>query len=205
MIKSLRGILLESDYSQVEIDVCGVGYGVGISASTAVALPPVGEEVRLYTYLQVRDDAMQLYGFATKEERSVFERLIGVSGIGPKMALSVLSTFKPEELTQVIMNEDDKRMSSVPGVGKKTAQRIILELKGAFEKDPLFRQLVVGESLEGSEPAMEIHGGMQAATDALLSMGFTPQECELALKGYDGNVDDLSRVISYALKRLGSA
>lgn len=205
MIRLLRGILLDANLTEAEIDVQGVGYGVGISSTTAQQLPDIGQEVKLYTYLQVRDDAMLLFGFATKEERSVFERLITVSGIGPKLALAILSTFQPEELTHVIMTEDDKKMTKVPGVGKKTAQRIILELKGAFEKDPLFHQLVVGEFEGSGEAALEIHSGIAAATDALLSMGFTPQECELALKGYDGNVDDLSQVVGYALKRLGSA
>ncbi len=202
MISFLRGTVAEKTLSSAVIDVGGVGYLCGISASTSAALPAPGtpEEVRIYTYLQVRDDGMALYGFATREERTAFERLVAISGVGPKLALSVLSSFSPDALRDVVAAGDEKRMATVPGVGKKTASRMILELK-----DVLKTNLLGGSSmLPGmGAPAVPARGAAEEATEALLSMGFTPAECELAVKGYDGPADDASAAVKYALKRLG--
>lgn len=187
--------------SAAVIDVGGVGYEVGISATTAAGLPPAGDEVRLYTRMRISNDAVALFGFLTASERMVFDRLISVSSIGPRLALSVLSKFSVEQLYTVVLSEDAKAMATVPGVGKKTAQRLILELKGTFAKE----RGLVGADLPaaGQLPiGAPDRGVLEDAREALLSMGFSPQETDLALDGYDEGmrVEDL---LAAALKRLG--
>ena len=202
MITLLHGILVEATPSVAVIDVGGVGFEVGISGTTAASLPTLGEECRLYTRMQVREDALTLFGFATKEERTMFERLVAVSGVGPRLALAVLSKFTVSQLYTVVMAEDDKGMATVPGVGKKTAQRLILELKGTFAKE----RGLVGADLPaaGQLPiGAPDRGVLEDAREALLSMGFSPQETDLALEGYDGRDMRVEDVLAAALKRLG--
>ena len=205
MISQLHGTLVEATPSMAVVDVSGVGFELGISGTTAASLPALGSEVRLYTRLQVRDDAMTLFGFSSKEERGVFDKLVAVSSVGPKLALSVLSKFTVPQLYTVVMAEDDKGMATVPGVGKKTAQRLILELKGAFAKDrglaaadvPGAGQMPLGAVVPAaSSPADD-------ARAALLSMGFTSAEVELALDGYDGGDMRVEDLLAAALRRLG--
>lgn len=206
MISFLRGRIAERTATQVVVDVGGVGFACGVSSTTAAALPAPGspEEAVVYTKMSVREDAMSLYGFSTREERAAFESLVSISGVGPKLALSVLSTFGPAALKEVVSTSDEKRMATVPGVGKKTAQRMILELRDAFKTfviDPT--QALPGFEAPGlgSGPAPS---AVEDATQALLSMGFAPAEAEVALKGYDGAPDDVEAAVKYALKRLGS-
>lgn len=202
MISQLRGTLLEATPSAVVLDVSGVGFDLGISGTTAAALPPVGGECRLFCRMVVREDAMTLFGFATKDERTMFDRLVTVSGVGPRLALAVLSKFSVSQLYTVVIAEDAKGMSSVPGVGKKTAQRLILELKSVFSKD---RSLVGTADVVPGQAALTMPAKSSPVEDAraaLLSMGFSPQETELALDGFDDamRVEDL---LAAALKRLG--
>lgn len=199
MISFLRGTVASKTPSELVIDVGGVGFACGISLTTSAALPmpETDQEVKVLTRLQVRDDALTLFGFATDEERVAFDHLIAITGVGPKLALSVLSTFSSQELRSVVASEDIKRMTSVPGVGKKTAQRMLLELRDAFQD--LTAEEAVG--LPGSQAGSL--GAMEDATAALLSMGFSPQEAEVSLRGYDGPASDAESAIKYALKRLG--
>ncbi|MCI1997492.1 Holliday junction branch migration protein RuvA [Olsenella porci] len=210
MIVQLTGSIVEVTASHVVLDVAGVGYELGISANTAAALPPAGEAgVTVLTRLVLRDDAVELYGFYSREERAVFDRLVAVSGVGPKLALSVLSTFTPSQLATVVTAQDVTRMSQVPGVGKKKAQRLLVELEGVFQRDAELRGLVglssPGEVAAGAVAAVPSGQSVQSeATDALLSMGFTPQEAELALEGLeDAGVTTIESAVSYALRRLG--
>ncbi|MDM8274223.1 Holliday junction branch migration protein RuvA [Enorma phocaeensis] len=202
MIAQLRGTLIEATMSAAVIDVGGVGYEVGISATTAAGLPPAGDEVRLYTRMRISNDAVALFGFLTASERMLFDRLISVSSVGPRLALSVLSKFSVEQLYTVVLSEDAKAMATVPGVGKKTAQRLILELKGTFAKE----RGLVGADLPaaGQLPiGAPDRGVLEDAREALLSMGFSPQETDLALEGYDGRDMRVEDVLAAALKRLG--
>ena len=210
MIVQLTGSIVEVTASHVVLDVAGVGYELGISANTAAALPPAGEAgVTVLTRLVLRDDAVELYGFYSREERAVFDRLVAVSGVGPKLALSVLSTFTPSQLATVVTAQDVTRMSQVPGVGKKKAQRLLVELEGVFQRDAELRGLVglssPVEVAAGAVAAVPSGESVQSeATDALLSMGFTPQEAELALEGLeDAGVTTIESAVSYALRRLG--
>lgn len=203
MIAMLHGTLVEATMSRAVIDVLGVGFELGISGTTATSLPALGEEVRLFTRFRLANDTMALFGFATVEERAMFDKLIGVSSVGPRLALAVLSKFDVSQLYAVVMAEDAKGMATVPGVGKKTAQRLILELKSTLARDRGLAQAVtpVPGQLPLGAPAASTP--LDDATQALLSMGFSPQEAELALTGYDGRDMRVEDLLAAALKRLG--
>lgn len=216
MIVQLTGTLLEATASGIVLDVNGTGFELGCSSTTAASLPAVGESgVRVLTRLIVREDAMELYGFATREERALFDQLRAISGVGPKLALAVLSTFTPAQLACVVATEDAARMAQVPGVGKKKASRLLVELSDVFSKNAELRGLVgLEQSPAGAQARM---GSGQAQTlsaapsveaeaaEALLSMGFTSQEAELALEGHEAaGALTIEAVLSYALRRLGS-
>ena len=206
MIVQLTGTLLEVLPTHVVLDVGGVGYELGVSSSTAAALPQVGTAgVTVLTRLVVREDAMDLYGFARREERALFDRLVAISGVGPKLALSVLSTFTPAQLATVVATSDINRMAQVPGVGKRKGQRLLVELEGVFSKDAELRGLVGLEQPSlGETAAAPVTSVAAEATDALLSMGFSPQEAELALQGHEeAGAATIEKALSYALRRLG--
>ncbi len=183
--------------STAYIDVHGVGYAVAMPGGDLGKLE-VGKQVRVLTYLSVTDNGIGLYGFLSEEEKMLFEKLIGVSKVGPKMALSALSAFTPGELADAIAAQDIARVSHIPGVGKKTAERIILELKGTLERglETLF------DSAETGATSMA-NAALTGATEALLSMGFTSAEAEVALKGAPEGATE-GALLQYALKRLGS-
>ncbi|MGI6216513.1 MAG: Holliday junction branch migration protein RuvA [Coriobacteriales bacterium] len=193
MISFLRGKVFSKSSSKAVIDVNGVGYEVMMSSRSINALPAVGDDAMVYVSMQVREDGISLFGFIDESERFVYEKLITVSSVGPKVAISALSSYPADELMRIISTGDVTKMTKVPGIGKKMAQRIIIDLKNAFEVAPSG-----GIFEEGSEPS-----GSSEAMMALLSMGFTTEEAELALKGYTGK-DDLQEIVKYALKRLGS-
>lgn len=193
MIAFVKGTLAARLADAAVIEVGGVGIQLGMSAHALAALPDIGQTVQVHTYLQVREDALTLYGFSSLDEKALFERLIGVSGVGPKVALSALSVYTPDTLTRAIMAGDATAVSRVPGIGKKTAQRIILELKGALAAEPLQEgQVAMGDSAEAAK-----------AQEDLLAMGFTLTEVELALKGAPEGAAE-SALLQYALKRLGA-
>ena len=196
MIAFLKGTMAGRTSSHAFINVTGVGFSVGMPATDLSRLPDRDSEVMVYTHLSVREDAMALYGFLSQEAHALFLRLIGVSGVGPKVALAALSTFKPEELVSAIQSQDVKVVSNIPGVGKKTAQRLILELKGTL-----------AEEAEGnlfSAQVAEASARLQGARDALLSMGFSSAEADLALKDAPESAATEGALLQYALKRLGS-
>lgn len=192
MIAFLNGILAGKTQDTAIIDVGGVGYAVGMAAGSLAKLPATGERVQVYTHLNVREDAVSLYGFLSQEEKGLFLRLNSVSGIGPKVALSALSVFSPQQLVAAITSQDVALVSKIPGVGKKTASRIILELKGSLDADLLGETATV--AVAGS--------AIQGVQDALLSMGFTSAEIEVALKGASEQAGE-AVLLQYALKRLG--
>ena len=195
MIAFLDGQVAGKSFSQVYIDVAGVGYGVTMAASALAQLPPTGERVRVLTYLQVSENGIALYGFLKEEEKTLFEKLIGVSGVGPKVALAALSTYSPAQLANAVASQDIALVQKSPGVGKKTASRSVLELKGSLENAAgLFDE-------EGAAPVVD--AALIGAQEALLSMGFTQAEADLALKGAPAGAKEAA-LIQYALKRLGS-
>lgn len=197
MIAFVRGILVGKTLQSALVDVNGMGLEVFMAQGSLAKLPEVGREVTIQTFFQVREDAFALYGFMSAEEKGLFEKLIAVSGIGPKVALAALSFYSPAQLVEAVMAQDVARVSKIPGVGKKTASRIILELKGSLEKEELtlFNE---GKSAAPREDAVAA-----GIVEALLSMGFTEQEATLALKGAPQSATE-GALLQYALKRLGS-
>lgn len=196
MIAFLRGNLASKAFDYVVLDVSGVGYKIMLSGQSISRLPEIGTEVQLLTKMIVKEDDVALYGFQNATEQKVFEKLIGVSGIGPKAALSILSSYSAEDVIAIIAAQDAARMQKAPGIGKKTASRIILELKDVFAQE--------GENLLNQIPsAPSSSSALEGAREALLSMGFTSTEIDLALKGAPADENE-SGLLQYALKRLGA-
>ena len=194
MIYRLRGTLVEKDTEGVVVDVGGVGYRSSASLATLRALPSLGEECVIHTRLVVREDAMLLFGFAERDERAAFDALTAVSKVGPKLAISILSSMSPQEVSEAVARGDVIKLSSVPGLGKKTAERLVLELRGkslaAFGPEPV----VAGGG--GGGPYME-------ARDALAALGYRLEEAEKALNDVPPQ-DSVEKYIKEALRRIGS-
>lgn len=193
MIAFIKGQLVGKTQDTAIVESGGIGYEIFLSASSLSKLPELGEVVQLYTYLQVKEDAFALFGFLSMEEKSLFLRLISVSGVGPKMGLAALTVYSPHDLIAHITAQDITAISRISGVGKKTASRIVLELKGALDKE-----LLGGDGAGVQQTSV----AMQAAKEALLSMGFTSDETALALKQAPETSNE-SELLQYALKRLG--
>ena len=197
MIHRLRGILVEKDTEGVVLDVGGVGYRASASMATLRALPSLGEECVIHTRMVVREDAMLLFGFATREERMAFDVLTAVSKVGPKLALSILSSMSPQEISEAVARGDIVKFASVPGLGKKTAERLVLELKGkslaTFDPEPAVAS-AVGDG--GGGPYME-------ARDALAALGYRLEEAEKALNDVPPQ-DSVEKYIKEALRRIGT-
>lgn len=199
MIAFLEGVLAGKTPQAAYLNVNGVGYAVSLSQLSLAKLPEVGERVRVLTYLQVSETGIALYGFLSEEERTMFEQLISVSGVGPKVALAALSTFKPADLAAAIAAQDIALVQKIPGVGKKSASRIVLELKGSLDLSAnLFD--AAPEAPASSKPV--VNDALKDVAAALLSMGFTSAEVDLALKDAPQDASEAA-LLQYALKRLG--
>ena len=181
------------------IDCGGVGYACKTTNYTMGALT-MGKRAKLYTHLYVREDVFELYGFASESERSCFEMLIGVSGVGPKAALSILSSSTPEQLAAAIVTENEKALTVAPGIGKKIAQRVILELKDKLSKGQL-ATTSAGESYAGGVTIIPENKASEAAA-ALAVLGYSQQEIAIALKGIEMDAMPLDGIIKLALKRM---
>lgn len=192
MIGRLSGTLLEKNPPQLLVDCNGVGYEVGVSMSTFYNLPALGEKVVLLTQQIVREDAQLLYGFGTAEERTVFRQLIKISGIGARMALSILSGMSVAELAQAITLQESGRLTKVPGIGKKTAERLLLELKGKLGAD-----LGIAGGATHSDATADI-------LNALVALGYSDKEAMLALKQVPAGAG-VSDGIKLALKALSKS
>ena len=193
MIAYLKGTIVGADAYACVLDVGGVGYELLMSTKGLASLPPVGRECLVHAYLQVKDDGMTMFGFASLQEKEMFGRLVNVSGIGPKIALAALSTYNPQELASVIAEGDVAAVSRVPGVGKKTAQRVILELQGILKSD-------VEASSASAAP---VSSALKDASLALESMGFSAEEVSAAFKGGEVEGMDVSSLVRLGLKNLG--
>ena len=180
------------------IDCGGVGYACRTTNNTLARLKK-GETARLYTYLNVREDAMELYGFYSENELNCFQLLIGVSGVGPKAALSILSSSTPENLAMSIITGDEKALTVAPGIGKKIAQRVILELKDKLAKGQIAPG---GESYGGTGVTVIPENKSSEAAAALAVLGYSTAEINIALKGIDLEALSLEEVIKQALKKM---
>jgi len=180
------------------IDCGGVGYACRTTNTTQAQLK-LGEKGKLYTYLNVREDAMELYGFATQEELNLFQLLLSVSGVGPKAALSILSASTPANLALSIITGDEKALTCAPGIGKKIAQRVILELKDKLAKG---QTIAAGESYGGTGVTVIPENKLSEATAALAVLGYSQGEIGAALKGIDMDSLTLEQIIKEALKKM---
>ncbi len=194
MIGRISGILLEKNPPQVVVDVAGVGYEIDVPMSTFYNLPKLQERVVLFTHLVVREDAHLLYGFATESERATFRQLLKVSGVGPKVALAVLSGMSVNDLAEVVMAQESGRLTKVPGIGKKTAERLLLELKDRLKVDV---RISVGGEVSAISSASDI-------LNALIALGYNDKEALYAIKQLPKEVS-VSDGIRQALKLLSKS
>jgi holliday junction DNA helicase RuvA len=195
LIDFVEGELAEKSEDCVVVAVGGLGLSLYVTGSTLQSLPSAGKKVKLFSYLHVKEDVLQLYGFSSRGERDIFLKLIEVTGIGPKVALAVLSSYSPGAFVRMVACEDLEAITAVSGVGKKSGQRIILELKDKLA--PLAGDL--GMSAGGPD------GGdmTREAREALKGLGYTTAESNRALQGYTAEEPSMEDMLKYALRRLG--
>lgn len=193
VIASLRGTIQSKDADGIVVEVGGVGYRLSMSTRNISSIGEPLDEVFVYTYLHVREDVLSLYGFTGPEERDFFENLKGVSGVGPKVAIAILSAYGPDDLRRAVLSRDVALFQSISGIGKKTAERLVLELRDR-----------VGELAEPAAAPGGGNGNYYTAREALISLGYNFAEAEAALAGADADMD-VEELVRNALKRIGSA
>lgn len=193
MIGYLKGILVEKQPPSLLIDVNGVGYEVEAPMSTFYELPATGNVITLHTHLHVREDAQQLFGFASKSERSLFRDLIKISGVGAKLALSVLSGISSEDFIATVQAGDTATLTRLPGIGKKTAERLIIEMRDRYGDSPLL------PGIQGSD-ANVVQDPAQEAFSALISLGYKPAEATRLVKSVGEEGLSSEELIRKALK-----
>ena len=204
MISYIRGELCDIEEQKAIFDVNGVGYGIYMPQQALSLLPPMGQQVKIHTYLNIREDAMQLFGFLTKEDLNVFRLLIGVNGIGPKAGLNILSCLSPDELRFAVLSGDAKAISATPGIGKKTAEKLILELKDKLNIEDMLEHAAHGGDSEdlasGTDTASNT---MQAeAVQALTALGYGSAESLRAVKKSSPECSSVEDILKEALKFL---
>ena len=202
MFYYLNGELAYRDVNTCVIDCGGVGYKLTVSLTTSNALQDkVGQKVKLYTYLAVREDGIELFGFGSNEERGCFNNLISVSGVGPKAAMSILSVMTPDRFSIAVCTEDAIAISKAPGIGGKTALRIILELKDKISKETMTPLTASSFSAELATAAGK-NTNVSEATEALMVLGYDKNTILSAMKGIDTQKTDTADIIKAVLKKL---
>lgn len=195
MITYVKGELTDIYDNYIVIEAFGIGYEIMVPASIVAELPSMGKDVKIYTYQYVREDSLDLYGFLTKEDLKVFKLLITVNGIGPKGALNILSVIRPDELRLAVISDDVKAIQKAPGIGNKTAQKLIIELKDKLS----FDDVVVKSDVAG----FVANSSRDEAIEALVALGYSSSEAVKAVRGVD-NADtmDSETLLKAALKKL---
>ena len=194
MIYSLNGLLADKTHDMAVIVCGGVGYAVSISANTASTLPDIGDDAFVFTVLSVKESGVELYGFASIQEREAFKLLCGVSGVGAKVGFSVLSTYDADRFALLAASGDYKALTACPGVGQRLAQRIVLELKGKFTDTTLS-----GVTIEDISAAASATGNVSQALSALVALGYTQSQAATAVAKLDTNAD-VQTLIKQALR-----
>lgn len=194
MIGRVTGILVDRTLDSVVVDVAGVGYEVFMTARDLAELPHVGEEVVVHTHLHVREDVMTLYGFADRSGRDLFRVLLGASGVGPKLALAMLATLGPDDLRVAVLGDDVKALTAVPGIGTRTAQKLVLELRARFDMP---EGELPGDGSEGSSAALQV------VRRALAEQGFGDDEIKIALAEVDPDQSE-AEILRAAYRVLGA-
>lgn len=201
MISYIRGELIAIEEEKVIVEVNGVGFGIFMPAQSMNLLPTIGEEVKLHTYMNVREDAMQLFGFLTKDDLNVFKLVIGVSGIGPKGGLSILSELSPDELRFAVMSHDVKAISASQGIGKKTAEKLIIELKDKLSIEDVLQRVEDSEARTSVSANHQDNQIQAEAIQALVALGYGNSEALRAVKRVDITEEtSVEDVLKLALK-----
>ncbi len=188
----LKGRLAHKQPPQIIVDCSGVGYEIETPMSTFLELPPLGKEVSLFTHLLVREDAQILYGFATEDEKLLFRTLLKVTGVGAKMALSILSAMSVSDFARCVQQEDAAMLTKIPGVGRKTAERLIIEMRDRLQK--------AAEGLPAVKRANAVDDARTEAFDALAALGYKPQEIKRLLSSMDTKDKSSEDIIRQALR-----
>lgn len=200
MIGKIRGKLIEKQPPQLMVDVQGVGYEIDAPMSTFYQLPDCGEEVSIFTHFVVREDAQQLFGFYTKNERHLFRTLLKVNGVGPRMALTILSSTSPEEFARAVLNNDTASLTRLPGVGKKTAERLVIEMRDKLaEWSQGISPTGVSTPSEGGSLRHQI---LQDAISALVSLGYKQHDANRTVTKIDDGAFSSEELIRHALREM---
>ncbi|MCI5679971.1 MAG: Holliday junction branch migration protein RuvA [Bacteroidales bacterium] len=199
MIAYIKGTLERRAESYIIIETGGIGYQIFVSPATLAKLPQTGEMVKVFTYFSVKEDGVSLYGFASAEEQEMFHKLLTVSGVGPKGALGFLSQLTPQEIILAIISEDVKTLSKAPGVGRKTAQRVILELKDKFKTE---EALSMGEEVQGIVETSVGGDAKFEAIDAMTALGYSRSEAAKAVNAVAAEGMSTEDILKAALKKM---
>ena len=203
MISFIRGLVADTTENAVILENNGIGYEIFMTGSSIEQVSRIYGEVKIHTYFQVREDAMQLYGFLSKDDLEMFRLLLNVNGIGPKAALGVLAGLTADELRFAVLSDDIKTISKAPGIGKKTAQKLILELKDKLKLEDAFEKKLAHEQEAASVSGFLIHDGRQEAAEALIALGYSSTDAMKAVrKVTDVSPDDVEALLKAALKQL---
>jgi holliday junction DNA helicase RuvA len=198
MFEYVKGTLEEKRIGEVVVEAAGIGYIILIPLSTYEKLPPPGTEVKIFTHHYVREDMEKLYGFSTWDERDIFRRIIGISNIGPKTGISILSGVPIEVLIECVNTSDPSRLKKIPGIGDKTAQRLVIELKGKLSVSQ-----TKGDSSPGTLKTFKTEGSPRAeAFDALISLGYVEKQIQNALSRVESIIDSNAAVEEWVKKAL---
>lgn len=198
MISYIKGELAAIEKDKAVVDVHGVGYGIYMPERALGLLPQMGNEVKIHTYLNVREDAMQLFGFLTQDDLAIFKLLIGVSGIGPKGGLGILSQLSSDDLRFAVLSGDVKAISATPGIGRKTAEKLIIELKDKLDLEDMLHH---GAYEASAIPSENLNGGVQSeAVQALVALGYGSTESLKAVKKVKLENATVEEVLKEALK-----
>lgn len=201
MIGKIRGQILEKQPPQLLIDVHGLGYEIDAPMSTFYQLPDVGQEVNLFTHLVVREDAHHLYGFYTRDEQHLFRTLLKVNGVGPRLALTILSSTSAEEFVRCVLNNDSASLVRLPGIGKKTAERLIIEMRDRLSD--WYKGLSVDNKPSASQDSNSTrHQILQDAISALISLGYKQQEASRTITKIDDGAAHSEELIRRALREM---
>lgn len=201
MISYIKGELTEVFEDTVVVETNGIGYNIRVPGSVLDRLPSVGSSVRIYTYLYVKEDAMNLFGFLSRDDLSVFKLLLNVSGIGPKGALAILSTIGPDDLRFAVLSEDVKTISSAPGIGVKTAKRLIIELKDKLKLAEVFETALANKEKASSENDVLL--AKNEAVEALVALGYASAQAMKAVQQVENAEEkDSEQILKEALKKL---
>ncbi|MGN8885818.1 Holliday junction branch migration protein RuvA [Blautia sp. HCP28S3_G10] len=203
MISFINGYVADTTENSVIIETGGIGYEIYMTGSALEQAVRTEGKLKVHTYFHVREDAMQLYGFLSKDDLEMFRLLLGVNGIGPKAAMGILSGMTSDELRFAVLSEDIKTISKAPGIGKKTAQKLILELKDKLELEDAFEKKLAHQQETAMITGEILHDGRQEAAEALIALGYSSTDAMKAVRKVTGvNFDDVEGILKAALKQL---